>query len=113
MNPSASTILKNLPRYLWGYVIGLLLALVNDFVLTSILFAGIASGFWLGIAAGFAIFFILYVFLRVIGNISEAIGYGLRGAIESSNVLAPPTSAQDAVTKDYVDRIEVVERDLD
>lgn len=71
--------IKGLPKYAFEYTVGLLIAIVTDFIITTLALAGVSVGFATGSALdGVATFFIIYSVLRIIGNLAEAVGLNLR-----------------------------------
>lgn len=65
--------LKKFPLYLYVYVVSLLIHVTDDFLFTTLLFAGVASGLaFSSVAAGFAVFFILFVAMRLVNHLGDS-----------------------------------------
>lgn len=76
---ASAAALKGLPKYVFEYTIGLLIAIVTDFHITTLALAGVAVGFAReSVLDGVATFFVIYSVLRIVGNLAEAIGLSLR-----------------------------------
>jgi len=79
ISEASAAALKGLPKYVFEYTIGLLIAIVSDFHITTLALAGTAVGFARGsVLDGVATFFVIYSALRIVGNLSEAVGLNLR-----------------------------------
>lgn len=66
------------PAYLFGWTIGLLVAVLTDLHITTLAISGVLVGFAReSVIDGFAAFFILYVLSRIFSNVADAIGVGL------------------------------------
>ncbi len=73
--------LVNFPKFLAGYVVGLICATLSDLVIFTVLIAAIAIGFLFGNpVAGVAFFFAIHAFTKIIGDTI----YGLAQAIYRS-----------------------------
>jgi hypothetical protein len=67
------------PAYALTYTVGLVVAILTDLHITTLAIAGALLGVYQGsILFGLVAFFILYSISRVVGNVAESIGYGLR-----------------------------------
>jgi hypothetical protein len=76
---ASAAALKGLPKYVFEYTIGLLIAVVTDFHITTLALAGTFVGLARGsVLDGVATFFIIYSLLRIVGNLAEAVGINLR-----------------------------------
>jgi hypothetical protein len=76
---SSVAALKGLPKYIFEYTVGLLIAVVTDFHITTLALAGAFVGLARGsVLDGVATFFVIYSLLRIVGNLAEAVGINLR-----------------------------------
>lgn len=65
--------------YALTYTVGLVVAILTDLHITTLAITAVLAGFYTGsILFGVLAFFLLYSASRVVGNIAEAIGFGLR-----------------------------------
>lgn len=65
--------------YALTYTVGLIVAILTDLHITTLAITGVLLGAYEGsILFGLAAFFVLYSISRVVGNVAESIGYGLR-----------------------------------
>lgn len=75
---------KGLPAYAVVWVFGLIALIFSDVTVTTLALVGVFVGLALGdVFWGFATFFIAYSVARLVANLSQAIGFGLRGVADS------------------------------
>jgi hypothetical protein len=67
-----------LPKYLVEYFGGLVVAMFTIIDLTTLTIFAVAVGFVTSVGVGVASFFGLYLIMRVISSIADAIGIGLK-----------------------------------
>ena len=66
------------PRYAYEWTVGLLVAILSDLHITALAVTGVIGGLvFHSILVGVFVFFATYAFSRVIGNLANAIGFGL------------------------------------
>ena len=71
--------IKDFPLYISAYTVGLVIAVLRDVHITTLTITGVVLGLALGsIVWGFAVFFIGYSITRIVSNLTDAIGFGLR-----------------------------------
>lgn len=72
-------VLKAFPKYILGWVVGLIAAILSDLHITTLAVSGIAVGIAShSIAIGVAAFFVLYSVSRIASYVSDSIGFGTR-----------------------------------
>jgi hypothetical protein len=78
-----------LPKYLLEYFGGLVVATFTIIDMTTLTIFAVAVGFVTSVGVGIASFFGLYLTMRVISSIADAIGIGLK---RHGEMTAPPKS---------------------
>lgn len=66
--------LQELPVNLFSFVVGLLSAMIIDPILMALLFGSVAVGLQTNAIVAFAVFFLVYVTIRTINTVANAIG---------------------------------------
>jgi hypothetical protein len=90
-------VLKNLPRYIGAWTIGLLIAVLNDFAITAFALTGVLTGLATNdVTLGFLGFLTLYSLFRIVSNHAEAVHAGFR----TVRINVPPPSPPGIISAD-------------
>lgn len=66
----------NFPKYIVGWVLGLIQAVLADLHMTTLAITGVAVGFALSsVTAGVAAFFVAYTLSRIVSNHADAVAF--------------------------------------
>jgi hypothetical protein len=87
LKTSLTRAIVGLPKYLVEYFGGLVVAMFTIIDLTTLTIFAVAVGFVTSVGVGIASFFGLYLIMRVISSIADAIGIGLK---RHGEMTAPP-----------------------
>jgi hypothetical protein len=87
LKASLTRAIVGLPKYLVEYFGGLVVAMFTIIDLTTLTIFAVAVGFVTSVGVGVASFFGLYLIMRVISSIADAIGIGLK---RHGEMIAPP-----------------------
>lgn len=99
--------LEDAPKNIVLYFVGLLGAIVDDYALITLVIACVLLGFALGsILIPLTVFFGAYFVLRLVGNMSEVIGYHARMTAQATMQIA---AAQAQEIQERKDRSEAAE----
>lgn len=90
LKTSLTRAVVGLPKYLVEYFGGLVVATFTIIDLTTLTIFAVAVGFVTSVGVGVASFFGLYLIMRVISSIADAIGIGLK---RHGEMTAPPKPA--------------------
>jgi hypothetical protein len=64
------------PRYISTWMLGLIVAIISDYHITTLTLTGVAVGFATGsVLIGLASFFVIYAFSRSLSNIADGVAY--------------------------------------
>jgi len=69
----------NFPKYIFGWFVGLISAILSDVHITTLAVTGALAGLLTGsLLFGLLFFFLLYCVSRIVSNLANAIGFGLQ-----------------------------------
>ncbi len=81
---------QSLPASLASFVIGILIAVIVDPILLALLFGSVAVGLKTDVVTAVAVFFLVYVLIRTINTVANAIGRLAQSNTRAQYNPAPP-----------------------
>lgn len=94
------TVLRNFPVYIYGWTVGLIIAILNDYAITAFTLTGVFAGLTYGLFPGLLVFFLLYSIFRIVDNHAKATHASVSGVATGlrilAHALAPPKEEDDA-----------------
>lgn len=75
LGQSLVRVLSNAPAHFVTYVVGLVVAILDDYTLMTLTIFAVLLGFLTSVLVAVAAFFGAYFVMRLVSNIAEAIGF--------------------------------------
>lgn len=91
------TVLKQFPQYIYGWTVGLLIAILNDYAITAFALSGVFAGLIYGVFPGLLVFFLLYSAFRIVDNHAKAVHASTISVGSAISRLTPPPAPEPEV----------------